>query len=174
MTTCDNFINGAYKPSSSANDYLNVVSPVDGSVLGKVCVSNAADVEEAVAHAQRAFPAWSSLTVKARAAIMFRFHHLMETHAEELAALVTKENGKNKGEALASVAKGNETVEWACSLPQLIQGKVLQVSRGVTCQDQREPIGVVASIVPFNSPSACGHLSGLFVGGWVGGWVGGD
>ncbi len=86
---------------------------------------------------------------------MFRFHHLLETHAEELAELVTRENGKNKGEALASVAKGNETVEWACSLPQLIQGKTLQVSRGVTCQDLREPIGVVASIVPFNFPSAC-------------------
>ena len=53
----------AYKPSSSANDYLPVVSPVDGETIGKVCVSNAADVEEAVAHAQKAFPAWSALTV---------------------------------------------------------------------------------------------------------------
>lgn len=85
---------------------------------------------------------------------MFKFHHLLEAHAEELAELVTQENGKNKGEALASVAKGNETVEWACSLPQLIQGKTLQVSRGVTCQDLREPVGIVASIVPFNFPSA--------------------
>lgn len=53
----------AYKPSSSANDYLPVVSPVNGDTIGKVCVSNAADVEEAVAHAQKAFPAWSGLTV---------------------------------------------------------------------------------------------------------------
>lgn len=98
---------------------------------------------------------------KARAAIMFRFHHLLETHAEELAALVVKENGKNRAEALASVAKGNETVEWACSLPQLIQGRTLQVSRGVTCQDLREPIGVVASIVPFNFPSACVRFAGI-------------
>lgn len=85
---------------------------------------------------------------------MFKFHDLLEAHAEELAELVTKENGKNKGEAHASVAKGNETVEWACSLPQLAQGKTLQVSRGVTCQDLREPVGIVASIVPFNFPSA--------------------
>ena len=63
-----------------------------------------------------------------------------------------KENGKNKMEALASVLKGNETVEYACSLPQLIQGKTLQVSRGITCQEVREPLGVVASIVPFNFP----------------------
>lgn len=52
---------------------------------------------------------------------MFRFHHLLEAHRHELAELVVRENGKNITEALASVAKGNETVEWACSLPQLIQ-----------------------------------------------------
>jgi malonate-semialdehyde dehydrogenase (acetylating) / methylmalonate-semialdehyde dehydrogenase len=86
---------------------------------------------------------------------------------------VVLENGKNKAEALASVAKGNETVEWACSMPQIAQvghvvmvtrctyaenvgpfcqGKILHVSRGVTCVDHREPLGVVASIVPFNFP----------------------
>lgn len=70
-----------------------------------------------------------------------------------MADLVVQENGKNKAEALASVAKGNETVEWACSIPQLAQGKVLQVSRGIMCQDLREPLGIVASIVPFNFPA---------------------
>ena len=63
-----------------------------------------------------------------------------------------QENGKNRTEALASIAKGNETVEWACSLPQLISGRVQEVSRGITCHDVREPIGVVASICPFNFP----------------------
>lgn len=63
------------------------------------------------------------------------------------AELVVAENGKNKAEALASVAKGNETVEWACSMPQLMQGKILQVSRGIDCRDLREPLGVVASLV---------------------------
>ncbi len=62
------------------------------------------------------------------------------------------ENGKNKAEALASVAKGNETVEYACSLPQLISGNIQQVSRGITCQEVREPLGIIASIVPFNFP----------------------
>lgn len=69
----------------------------------------------------QAYASWSELTHKSRAAIMFRFHHLMETHADELADIVVRENGKNKAEALASVAKANETVEWACSLPQLAQ-----------------------------------------------------
>lgn len=93
--------------------------------------------------------------MKARASIMFRFQYLMETHAEELAQLVVRENGKNIAEARASVAKGNETVEWACGLPQMAQGKILQVSRGVTCSDMREPIGVVASVSPLNFPIMC-------------------
>ena len=71
---------------------------------------------------------------------MFRFHALMDEHSQELAELVSKENGKNIAEALASVAKGNETVEWACSLPQLCQGKILQV-RWQLCK-------CVASILP--------------------------
>lgn len=130
---------------------------------------------------QQAFPGWSDLTTKSRAAIMLRFHALLMAHTDELADIVVAENGKNKAEAIASVAKGAETVEWACSMPQLAQvmgvfhpvsqslsqwdgvrcnrisyirkqGRILQVSRGVTCFDHREPLGIVASIVPFNFP----------------------
>jgi len=84
---------------------------------------------------------------------MFKFHHLMDENKERLARLIVKENGKNMAEAMAEVAKGNETVEWATSLPQMAQGHSLQVSRGVTCQDVREPLGIVASICPFNFPN---------------------
>jgi hypothetical protein len=83
---------------------------------------------------------------------MFKLHHLIEEHADELANLVVLENGKNKLEALASVSKANETVEWACSMPQIMQGKHQQVSRGITCSDERTPLGVVACVVPFNFP----------------------
>lgn len=71
---------------------------------------------------------------------------------DELADIVVLENGKNRTEALASVLKGLETIEYACSLPQLIQGRILQVSRGITCHESRDPLGVVACIVPFNFP----------------------
>ena len=64
----------------------------------------------------------------------------------------SEENGKNYTEAMADVAKGNETVEYACSLPQLAQGNSLKVSGQVTCVDRRDALGVVASIVPFNFP----------------------
>lgn len=83
---------------------------------------------------------------------MLKFHNLVRENAQELAELIVKENGKNITEALADVAKGNETVEYAASLPQLAQGKNLRVSTQVTCQDRRDPLGVVASIVPFNFP----------------------
>ncbi|OQR96427.1 methylmalonate semialdehyde dehydrogenase, acylating [Thraustotheca clavata] len=149
--TCDNYIYGAFTPPKEGA-YLPIESPVTGTIIGNVALSTAADVDVAVQNAKKAFPAWSSLTVKARAAIMLRFHDLMRVHADELADLVVLENGKNKSEALASVLKGNETVEYACSLPQLIQGKVLEVSRGITCQEKRDPLGVIVSIVPFNFP----------------------
>jgi acyl-CoA reductase-like NAD-dependent aldehyde dehydrogenase len=83
---------------------------------------------------------------------MLKFHALVNKHANELAELIVAENGKNITEALADVAKGNETVEWACSLPQLAPGKLLEVSRGIQCCEYRDALGVVACIVPFNFP----------------------
>jgi malonate-semialdehyde dehydrogenase (acetylating) / methylmalonate-semialdehyde dehydrogenase len=84
---------------------------------------------------------------------MLKLHSLINEHAHELAQLIVLENGKNWTEALADVAKGNETIEYACSLPQLAAGRTLQVSSGgVYCRDERRPLGVVVSIVPFNFP----------------------
>ena len=150
-TVVDNYINGSFH-APSTSEYLDVINPADDSVIGKVGVSNAADVAQAVDAASDAFQSWSKLTMKARATIMLKFHALIREHAQELATLIVAENGKNMTEALADVAKGNETVEYACSLPQLAQGRTLQVSGQVYCQDRRMPLGVVASIVPFNFP----------------------
>ena len=76
----------------------------------------------------------------------------MYEHKQALVDAIVLENGKNEAEALGDVAKGLETVEWACSMPQLISGDILKVSRGVTCHDVNEPVGVVACVVPFNFP----------------------
>ena len=150
-TVVDNYVNGAFVAPSTGT-YLDVVNPATDKVIGRVAVSNAADVAQAVDAAAAALPAWSNLTIKARAAIMLKFHGLLREHAADLAATIVQENGKNLIEALADVAKGNETVEYACSLPQLAAGRTLQVSGAVYCQDRRQPVGVVASIVPFNFP----------------------
>ncbi|GAB9473983.1 Methylmalonate-semialdehyde dehydrogenase [Globisporangium polare] len=147
----NNLIDGEFV-APLGSEYVNVVSPVTGDVIASCAVSSAKDVDVAVQKGQEAFKEWSKLTVKTRAAVMLKFHALMSEHADELADIVVKENGKNKMEALASVLKGNETVEYACSLPQLVQGRTLQVSRGITCHETRDPLGVVACVVPFNFP----------------------
>jgi acyl-CoA reductase-like NAD-dependent aldehyde dehydrogenase len=146
-----NFIGGKYVPSSS-DSTLPVISPATSEVLRNVPMSNASDVDVAVVRGREAFQQWKLLTTKQRAGIMFKFHSLVEQHKDELAALIVEENGKNITEAHAEVAKGNETVEWACSLPQLSPGKILEVSKGIQCMEIRAPLGVVACIVPFNFP----------------------
>jgi len=151
-TTVDNYIGGKFV-SSTSGKYLDVTSPHDGEVIGKVALSTAADVDTAVKNAEVAFAKWSALTVKARAQIMLKLHALIRDNADELADMIVKEHGKTKAEALGDVAKGNETVEYACSMPQLIAGRVLEVSRGVECRSYNVPLGVVASIVPFNFPA---------------------
>jgi acyl-CoA reductase-like NAD-dependent aldehyde dehydrogenase len=147
----NNFIGGSFVPPLTGQ-YISVCNPSDTSEIGEVALSSADDVQNAVETAKKAFPSWSSMTIKARAAIMLKFHALVRDHAQELASLIVKENGKNITEALADVAKGNETVEYACSLPQVAQGSTLRVSGQVSCADRRDPLGVVASIVPFNFP----------------------
>lgn len=151
MQRVNNYIHGAFVPPASGQ-YLSVTSPATGQEIARVGLSDSSDVDSAVRAAVAAFPAWSALTIKARASVMLNFHALVKRHANELADLIVMENGKNRTEALADVAKGNETVEYACSLPQVAQGKNLQVSTAVYCQDERRPLGVVASIVPFNFP----------------------
>lgn len=148
-----NYINGVFESvDEKAVSTVPVISPSDETVLAYVPLCNRSHVDRAVEIAQRAFEDWSTLTIKQRAAIMFRFHHLMEVHAQELAEIIVRENGKNITEALADVAKGNETAEWASSLPQVAGGRTMEVSRGIVCQESRQPLGVVAAIVPFNFP----------------------
>eukprot|EP00743_Colponemidia_sp_Colp-15_P000710 GILK01000788.1.p1 GENE.GILK01000788.1~~GILK01000788.1.p1 ORF type:complete len:507 (+),score=90.14 GILK01000788.1:51-1523(+) len=151
VANIDNWIGGSYSAPSTAQ-YLDVTSPATNAVIGRVALSSAADVDNAVQVAKAAYVKWGAQTVKTRATIMFKLHHLIQQHQDELADLIVLEHGKNKLEAIAEVQKGNETCEWACAMPQMFQGKILEVSRGVVCHETRESIGVVASIVPFNFP----------------------
>jgi malonate-semialdehyde dehydrogenase (acetylating)/methylmalonate-semialdehyde dehydrogenase len=85
--------------------------------------------------------------------VFYRYKALLEKNVDELAALVTEENGKIRNEAAAEVLKSAELCEFATSLPQIVPGEVLEVSRGVECRVERYPVGVVASITPFNFPN---------------------
>ncbi|RKP06148.1 Aldehyde/histidinol dehydrogenase [Thamnocephalis sphaerospora] len=132
--------------------HLEVTTPHTGKVISRVPVSTAADVDSAVRAAAAAFSSWSTRTYKDRAQYIIRFHQALQAHEDELAELVVLEHGKTKEEALGSVRKGIETVEYAIGLPQIAAGRVAEVSRGVTCQERRDAVGVVVSIVPFNFP----------------------
>jgi len=153
-TSLSNFINGTYGTYSYSNgEYLDVFSPLNGEVISQVPLSSAAVVDEAVTGAMQAFPAWSELPIKERVQVFYRYRNLLEKYFEELAALISEENGKTLDESRAEVSVSIEMVEFATSLPQLCIGEIEEVSRGVECRSTRYPIGVVASITPFNFPN---------------------
>jgi len=147
-----NFINGQFTEPTSTNT-IDVVSPVDGKLLSKVPLSSIANLNTAVAAAKKAFPAWSKTPIKERVQVFFKYKTLLEKNLQELAALCSEENGKTFGESVAEIEKCIELTEFATSLPQLVTGEILEVSRGVECRTEHVALGVVASIVPFNFPS---------------------
>ncbi|HJR43567.1 MAG TPA: CoA-acylating methylmalonate-semialdehyde dehydrogenase [Gemmatimonadaceae bacterium] len=149
--TVPNYLDGAFVADDLPS--LDVFNPSDGSVISKVPLSSQHEVDVAVQSAQRAFPAWSSTPIKERVQVFYRYKALLEQHLDELAALVNEENGKVMSEAKAEVLKSAELTEFACSLPQIAPGEVLEVSRGVECRIERFPLGVVAAITPFNFPN---------------------
>ena len=147
-----NYINGTFVDASSART-LDVISPLDGNLLSKVPMSTSKDLDNAVKAAKAAFPKWSHTPIKERVQVFYKYKYLLEKNLQELSALVSEENGKTIGEATAEMEKCIELTEFACSLPQLVTGEVLEVSKGVECRTEHVPLGVVASIVPFNFPS---------------------
>lgn len=147
-----NYINGKYVAASTSKT-MDVVSPLDGNHLSTVPMSSYKDLDDAVYAAKAAFPAWSKTPIKERVQVFFRYKYLLEKHLKELSELCSEENGKTYGESVAEIEKCIELTEFATSLPQLVTGEVLEVSRGVECRTEHVPLGVVASIVPFNFPS---------------------
>ncbi|MDP9360735.1 MAG: aldehyde dehydrogenase family protein, partial [Acidobacteriota bacterium] len=147
-----NYIGGAFV-EGGADRYLDVFNPADGTVISRVPLSAAADVDRAVAAAKKAFPGWSQTPIKERVQVFYRFKALLERNIDGLAKIVTEENGKIDSEARAEVMKSAELCEFACSLPQITAGEVLEVSRGVECRVEHFPVGIVASITPFNFPN---------------------
>lgn len=147
-----NYINGNWVDASTSKT-MDVISPLDGNLLSRVPMSSANDLDKAVSAAQAAFPSWSKTPIKERVQVFFRYKVLLEKHLKELADLCSEENGKTYGESVAEIEKCIELTEFATSLPQLVTGELLEVSRGVECRTEHVPLGVVASIVPFNFPS---------------------
>lgn len=146
-----NYVGGTFVTSDVP--VTDVYDPSDGTLISKVPMSSAREVDAAVESAEAAFPGWAATPIKERVQVFYRYKTLLEQNIDELSALVTLENGKIESEARAEVLKSAELTEYACSLPQLISGEVLEVSRGVECRIERYPVGIVAAITPFNFPN---------------------
>jgi len=151
MKQVNNFINGNFNPTTSG-EFLDIITPHTGVIIGKLGISSNNDIKNAVQNAQKAFQIWKNWTVKQRIKPLLKLRQLIEQNEKELTKIIMLEHGKNYTEALGSIRKGNETVEYACGIPSLIPGKVLDVSSGVKCEEYKYPHGVCVSIVPFNFP----------------------
>ena len=131
----------------------DVTNPATGAVTGSVCLANASDVDQAVAAAKAAFPAWSNTPPLRRARVMFKFLELLNQRQDDFARIITAEHGKVFTDAQGEVTRGIEIVEFACGIPQLLKGDYSeQVSTGIDNWTMRQSLGVVAGITPFNFP----------------------
>ena len=130
-----NYIGGRFVPGDGR--LVDIFNPGDGSVISQVPLCSADAVDAAVRAAQQAFPGWSGTTIKERVQVFFRYRSLLEQHLDELTDLIVEEHGKVRGEAQAEVLKAIELTEFACSMPQITSGEVLEVSRGVDCRSSR-------------------------------------
>lgn len=146
-----NFINGKFERNGHAS--MDVMSPIDGSIISTLPLSNYSDIDKAVKAAKNAFINWSSRTLKERVQVFFNYRTLLEKNMDELTRLVQLENGKTYDEAKAEVEKSIELCEFAVSMPQIVINEIQEVSKGVECRTERKPLGVVASITPFNFPN---------------------
>lgn len=147
-----NFIGGRWVESASEKTEV-VPNPATGEALAYVPISNLQDLDDAVASADEAFQKWKNVAVPKRARILFRYQQLLVEHWDELARLITKENGKSFEEAHGEVLRGIECVEFAAGAPTLMMGTQLpDIATGIESGMYRYPIGVVGGITPFNFP----------------------
>ncbi|WP_079474128.1 CoA-acylating methylmalonate-semialdehyde dehydrogenase [Marinococcus halophilus] len=151
VTTLKNFISGEWVESRSATD--KVYNPATSEVIAHVPLSSKDEVDEAVKASQAAYRDWSQKPVPQRARILFAYQQLLIRHWDELAEIITLENGKNLKEAKGEVQRGIECVEFAAGAPTLMMGDQLpDIATNIESGMYRYPIGVVGGITPFNFP----------------------
>jgi len=153
MKTLRNYINSQWSAVDEAPTQ-EVVNPATGETLACVPLSPAAEVDRAARAASAAFPEWRRTPPASRVQFLFKLKHLLEAHYDELARLITQENGKILEEAKGELTRAIENVEVACGIPTLMQGDFLEdIARGIDEFMVRQPVGVCATIAPFNFPA---------------------
>jgi len=146
------WIGGKVVPGAGER-HADVFDPAFGAPARTVALASEADVNAAVAAAQKAFPAWAATTPQRRARVLFRMQELVDRYSKDIARLITREHGKTFPDAQGEVQRGLEVIEFACGIPHLLNGQYSDnVGGGISNWSQRMPLGVTAGITPFNFP----------------------
>ena len=152
LTPCPVYIGGEWRDLSGVPT-TPVHNPSTGEVIADAPLCTTAHVHEAVEAAAGAFPAWMETPPVERARVLFKFKALLEENFDALVCSNTREHGKTLVESRGDVKRGIEMVEFACGVPSLLMGEVLEnMARGIDCESIRQPLGVCAGITPFNFP----------------------
>ncbi len=149
--TCHNYINQSWVKGELGVE--PVMSPYTGKTIGEYSIPSPAQINQALQTAAAAQKEWARLPIKERSKILFNFRAILLRDQDEISHLKSAECGKTFDEARAGLNKGIEVLEYALSIQNLDLGGKLEISRGVTCEFKREPLGVVANITPFNFPA---------------------
>jgi malonate-semialdehyde dehydrogenase (acetylating)/methylmalonate-semialdehyde dehydrogenase len=152
VETLGHFINGRKVTDKGRSQ--DVFNPATGKVARQVALAGRATVEEAIAAAEAAYPAWRDTPPLKRARIMFRFKALLEQNADRVVALITEEHGKVLNDAMGEFLRGVEVIEYACGAPEFLKGEHSRnVGPAIDSWSEFQPLGVVAGITPFNFPA---------------------
>lgn len=153
MTRIDHIIDGKRTAGSSAS-VAAVYNPATGDQVAEVAMGGAKEINAAVESAKTAFAEWSSTPPAKRARVMFKLRDILEVRADEVARTISAEHGKTHDDALGEVTRALEVVEYACGIPEKLKGSFSRdVGPGIDSCDERQPLGVVAGITPFNFPA---------------------
>ncbi|HFB55090.1 MAG TPA: aldehyde dehydrogenase family protein, partial [Hellea balneolensis] len=153
MKKIKHIIGGHYTSGSTTNTQA-VYNPATGEQTGELVLGEAADVNAAVDAALEAFESWSNTAPAKRARLMFALHTVMNIRADEIAKTLSAEHGKTHDDALGEVTRALEVVEFAAGIPSHLNGNFSSnVGPGIDTHSERQALGVVAGITPFNFPS---------------------
>ena len=153
LPTIPHWIDGAERPSKSGRT-APVYNPALGVATSNVALADQAEVDEAIASAQRGYDVWSQYSIAKRQSVLFAFRELLNARKGELAAIITAEHGKVLSDAMGEILRGQEVVELATGFPHLIKGAYSEnASSGIDVYSLKQPLGVVGIISPFNFPA---------------------
>ena len=152
MNIIENAVDG--KRYVSTGRRVPVYNPATGEVSAELPLSTLSELNDAVASAKKAQVAWGNTPPMKRARVMFKFKALLDQYADDIAREISREHGKVHDDALGEVARGIDCVDFACGIPQLLKGEFSRnVGPSIDTYSDRQPLGVVAGITPFNFPA---------------------